>query len=157
MKGLRILIVDDEPLMRLSMVDALEAVGYDVQAAASGPEGIEAIRVREFDLVITDLRLPGVDGLTVLKSTKEKAPQTDVVVITAHGSVETAVGAMKLGAFDYITKPFQMDELLLIVERIGGLITLRRENQDLKHQLEDKFCFNGMLGANSQMRLVLDK
>ena len=157
MKGLRILIVDDEPLMRLSMVDALEAVGYDVQAAASGTEGIEAIRSREFDLVITDLRLPGVDGLSVLKATKEKAPQTDVVVITAHGSVETAVGAMKLGAFDYITKPFQMDELLIIVERAGKVIALRRENQDLKETLEDKFSFGGILGTNSQMRAVLDK
>jgi two-component system, NtrC family, response regulator AtoC len=157
MKGLRILIVDDEPLMRLSMVDALEAVGYDVQATASGTEGIEAIRLREFDLVITDLRLPGADGLSVLKATKEKAPQTDVVVITAHGSVETAVGAMKLGAFDYITKPFQMDELLLIVERAGKVIALRRENQDLKETLEDKFSFGGILGTNSQMRAVLDK
>ena len=157
MKGLRILIVDDEPLMRLSMADALEAVGYDVQAAASGTEGIEAIRLREFDLVITDLRLPGADGLAVLKATKEKAPQTDVVVITAHGSVETAVGAMKLGAFDYITKPFQMDELLLIVERAGKVIALRRENQDLKETLEDKFSFGGILGTNSQMRAVLDK
>ena len=127
MKGLTILLVDDEPLMRLSMVDALEAVGYDVHAAASGTEGIEAVRHRTFDLVITDLRLPGADGLSVLKATKDKAPETEVVVITAHGSVETAVGAMKLGAFDYITKPFQMDELLLIVERVGRVLALRRE------------------------------
>jgi len=157
MKGLAILLVDDEPLMRLSMVDALEGAGYDVHAAASGTEGIEAIRLKTFDLVITDLRLPGADGLTVLKAAKDKAPQTEVLVITAHGSVETAVGAMKLGAFDYITKPFQMDELLLIVERVGRVVTLRRENQDLKDTLEDKFCFNGILGANSRMRAVLDK
>ncbi|TKS59786.1 MAG: sigma-54-dependent Fis family transcriptional regulator [Nitrospira sp.] len=157
MKGLAILLVDDEPLIRLSMVDALEAVGYDVHAAATGTEGIEAMREKTFDLVITDLRLPGADGLTVLKAAKEKAPQTEVVVITAHGSVETAVGAMKLGAFDYITKPFQMDELLLIVERVGRVVTLRRENQDLKAALEDKFCFNGILGTNSRMRAVLDK
>jgi two-component system response regulator HydG len=80
-----------------------------------------------------------------------------VVVITAHGSVETAVGAMKLGAIDYLTKPFQMDELLLIVERIGQVVTLRRENQDLKAVLENKFCFGGILGVNSRMRAVLDK
>lgn len=157
MKGLAILLVDDEPLMRLSMVDALEAVGYDVQAAATGTEGIEAIKQKAFDLVITDLRLPGADGLAVLKATKEKSPQTEVVVITAHGSVETAVGAMKHGAFDYITKPFQMDELLMIVERVGRVVALRRENQDLKETLEDKFCFSGILGTNSQMRAVLDK
>lgn len=157
MKGLSILLVDDEPLMRLSMVDALEAVGYDVYAAGSGTEGVEAIWTHTFDLVITDLRLPGADGLTVLKAAKDKSPDTDVIVITAHGSVETAVGAMKLGAVDYLTKPFQMDELLLIVERVARVVTLRRENQDLKATLEDKFSFNGILGANSRMRGVLDK
>lgn len=78
-------------------------------------------------------------------------------MITAHGSVETAVGAMKLGAFDYVTKPFQMDELLLIVERVGRVVLLRRENQDLKAALEDKFSFGGILGANNQMRAVLEK
>ena len=157
MKGLSILLVDDEPLMRLSMVDTLEAIGHDVEAAPSGTEGIEAIRQRSFDLVITDLRLPGTDGLTVLKAAKEQSPHTEVVVITAHGSVETAVGAMKLGAFDYITKPFHMDELLFIVERLGRVVTLRRENQDLKAVLEDKFSFGGILGVNSQMRAVLEK
>src|SRR5678815_13773 len=157
MKGMAILLVDDEPLIRLSMVDALEAVGYDVRAAASGTEGLEVLRQKAFDLIITDLRLPGVDGLTVLKATKDKSPETEVVMITAHGSVESAVGAMKLGAFDYITKPFQMDELLLIVERVGRVIALRRENRDLKETLESKFCFNGILGSNSQMRGVLDK
>src|SRR5689334_23693798 len=89
MKGMAVLLVDDEPLMRLSMVDALEAVGYDVYAAASGTEGIEMLWKHKFDLVITDLRLPGADGLTVLKSAKDKSPETDVIVITAHGSVET--------------------------------------------------------------------
>ena len=157
MKGLKILIVDDEPLMRLSMVDALETVGHDVEAAPSGTEGIEAIRQRPFDIVITDLRLPGADGLTIFKASKEQSPHTEVVVITAHGSVETAVGAMKLGAYDYITKPFQMDELLLIVERVGRFLTLRRENQELKAVLEDRFSFGGILGANSQMRAVLEK
>jgi two-component system response regulator HydG len=157
MKRLSILLVDDEPLMRLSMVDALEAAGHDVHAAASGTEGIEVIGQKTFELVITDLRLPGADGLAVLKAAKEKAPETEALVITAHGSVETAVGAMKLGAFDYITKPFQMDELLLIVERVGRVVALRRENEELKAALEDKFCFNGILGANSRMRAVLDK
>ena len=157
MKGLTILLVDDEPLMRLSMVDAMEAVGYEVRAASTGTEGIELLRQKPFDLVITDLRLPGADGLAVLKATKEAAPETEVVVITAHGSVETAVGAMKLGAFDYITKPFQMDELLLIVERVGRVVRLRRETEEPKETPDDKFWFGGILGANSQMREVLDK
>lgn len=157
MTPLKILVVDDEPLMRLSMLDALEAVGHDVHAASTGTEGVDQVRKQGFDLVITDLRLPGADGLTVLKSARETHPETEVLVITAHGSVETAVGAMKLGGFDYITKPFQMDELLLIVERVGTVVALRRENRDLKQALEDKFSFGGILGANPHMRAVLDK
>ncbi|HNI67378.1 MAG TPA: response regulator, partial [Nitrospira sp.] len=132
MKGLRVLIVDDEPLMRLSMLDALEGVGCEVMAAATGTEGVTVLGTRQFDVVITDLRLPGADGLTLLKVCKERSPTTEVILITAHGSVDTAVGAIKLGAYDYITKPFQMDELLLIVERVGKILGLRRENLELK-------------------------
>lgn len=157
MKGLKIFIVDDEPLMRLSMVDALEGVGCEVSAAATGTEGVHVLEKRQFDLVITDLRLPGVDGLAILKACKERNPNTEVIMITAHGSVDTAVGAMKHGAYDYITKPFQMDELLLIVERVGRVLGLRRENVELKEVLEDTFSFGGILGRNNQMRAVLDK
>ncbi len=157
MKPLSLLIVDDEPLMRLSMSDALRAVGYDVQAAASGTEGVEAVQKRQFDIVITDLRLPGTDGLTLLQTCKQVSPRTEVVVITAHSSVETAVGAMKLGAYDYITKPFQMDELLLIVDRLAKVLALRQENLQLKEELAGKFSFQGILGKNERMRAVLEK
>lgn len=157
MKGLKVLIVDDEPLMRLSMLDALEGIGCDVTAAATGTEGLAILGIRQFDIVITDLRLPGADGLTVLKASKERSPATEVILITAHGSVDTAVGAIKLGAYDYITKPFQMDELLLIVERVGKILGLRRENLELKEVLEDRFSFNGMHGSNHQMRALLER
>lgn len=157
MKPLSLLIVDDEPLMRLSMSDALKAVGYDVQAASSGTEGVEAVQKRQFDIVITDLRLPGTDGLTLLQTCKQVSPRTEVVVITAHSSVETAVGAMKLGAYDYITKPFQMDELLLIVDRLAKVLALRQENLQLKEELAGKFSFQGILGKNERMRAVLEK
>lgn len=157
MKGFRVLIVDDEPLMRLSMVDALEGIGCEVTAAATGTEGLHVLATRPFDLVITDLRLPGADGLTILKASKERSPTTEVIVITAHGSVDTAVGAMKLGAYDYVTKPFQMDELLLVVERAGKILGLRRENLDLKETLEERFSFGGILGRNNYMRALLEK
>jgi DNA-binding NtrC family response regulator len=156
-KGLDILIVDDEPLMRLSMVDALEGIGYEVTAAATGTEGVAILGARRFDIVITDLRLPGADGLTILKVCKERSPATEVILITAHGSVDTAVGAIKLGAYDYITKPFQMDELLLIVERVGKVLRLRRENLELKEVLEDRFSFGGILGCNHHMRALMEK
>ncbi|MET0516453.1 MAG: response regulator, partial [Nitrospiraceae bacterium] len=156
MKGLKIFVVDDEPLMRLSMVDALEGVGCEVTAAATGTEGVHVLEKRQFDLVITDLRLPGADGLAILKACKERNPNTEVIMITAHGSVDTAVGALKLGAYDYITKPFQMDELLLIVERVGRVLALRRETVEPKEVLDDTFNFGGILGRNSQMRAILD-
>lgn len=157
MKGLKVFIVDDEPLMRLSMLDALEGIGCEVTAAATGTEGLAILGTRQFDIVITDLRLPGADGLTILKASKERSATTEVILITAHGSVDTAVGAIKLGAYDYITKPFQMEELLLIVERVGKILGLRRENLELKEVLEDRFSFSGMHGSNHQMRALLER
>jgi len=152
-----ILLIDDEPLMRLSMLDALKAVGYDVHAAATGQEGLEKLGKETFEIVITDLRLPGSDGLALLQVCKQRSPRTEVIVITAHGSVETAVEAMKRGAYDYITKPFSMEELLLIVERVSKVLALRQENLLLREELEGKFSFEGILGKNDRMREVLEK
>jgi DNA-binding NtrC family response regulator len=156
-KGLKLLIIDDEPLMRLSMVDALSGVGCDVVAASTGTEGIYVLEKRQFDVVITDLRLPGADGLAVLKACKERSPNSEVILITAHGSVDTAMGAMKLGAYDYITKPFQMDELLLIVERVGKMFGLRRDNVESAEVREDRFSFGGVSSRNPRMGAVLER
>lgn len=157
MKPTAVLIIDDEPLMRLSMEDALRTVGCEVRAAATGQEGLAMLEQAASDIVVTDLRLPGVDGLTLLQAARQRSPKTEVVVITAHGSVDTAVGAMKAGAYDYITKPFSMDELLLIVERIGKMQALREENAALRDELDSKFSFEGILGKNERMREVLEK
>ena len=151
-----VLLVDDEPLMRLSMTDALRAIGYDVRAAATGQEGMDLLTQAVFDIVITDLRLPGPDGLQLLHVCKQRSPRTEVIVITAHGSVETAVEAMKRGAYDFITKPFAMDELLLIVDRVSKVLALRAENLQLREALEGKFNFEGILGKNHRMRDVLE-
>ncbi len=157
MKSLRVLIVDDEPLMRLSMRDALEGIACEVTAAATGTEGLAILGTRQFDIVITDLRLPGADGLAILKESKERSPTTEVILITAHGSVDTAVGAITLGAYDYITKPFQMDELLLIVERVRKILGLRRENGEMKEVSDDRFSFSGINSGNDQMLGLLEK
>jgi DNA-binding NtrC family response regulator len=156
-KGLKILIIDDEPLMRLSMVDALGGIGCEVAAASTGTEGIRAIEKRQFDVVITDLRLPGADGLAVLKACKERNANTEVILITAHGSVDTAMGAMKLGAYDYITKPFQMDELLAIVERVGKMFGLRGDTVESAMAREEGVTFAGMIGRSARMREVLEQ
>ena len=152
-----VLIIDDEPLMRLSMLDALKAEGYQVQEASNGEEGIRKAKTDRYDLVITDLKMPGSDGLQVVRACKECSPETEVIVITAHGSVDTAVQAMKLGAHDYVTKPFSMDELLLTVDRATKVQALRQENTALRQELEGKFNFDGMVGKNEQMRQLLEK
>ncbi len=157
MKAPTTLIIDDEPLIRLSMVDALKAVGYDVRAAATGQEGLQILNTDAIDILITDLRLPGMDGLEILHASKQRSPRTEVIMITAHGSVDTAVEAMKRGAYDYVTKPFSMDELLLIVDRVAKVLALRQENLLLREELEDKFSFQGILGKNDRMREVLEK
>ncbi len=157
MRNPAVLIIDDEPLMRLSMVDALKAVGYDVEEASTGDEGIEQFRARRYDLVITDLRMPGSDGLQVVQACKAGSSDTEVIVITAHGSVGTAVQAMKLGAYDYITKPFSMDELLLTVDRATKVVALRQENTALREELEGKFSFEGIVGKHERMRQVIEK
>jgi two-component system response regulator AtoC len=155
MKPPSLLIIDDEPLMRLSVMDALKAVGYDVRAASTGQEGLDLLRKEPFDVVISDLRLPGASGLELLQSCKQLSPKTEVILITAHGSVETAVEAMKVGAYDYITKPFSMEELLLIVERVIKVLASRQESR--RDEIEAKFAFQGIVGNNEQMRKVLDR
>ena len=141
-----ILIIDDEPLMRLSISDALKAEGYNIASVESGGEGLKAIKDNAYDIVITDLKLPEVDGLQILKGCRQYSPVTKILMITAHGSVETAVEAMKLGAYDYITKPFSMEEMLLIVKRLIRLRDLEDENIYLKEKIEDKYDFSGIIG-----------
>jgi DNA-binding NtrC family response regulator len=152
-----VLIIDDEPLMRISIADAMKAEGYQAKVASTGPEGMELIKKGPFEIVISDLRLPGLDGLRILQTCKEVSPRTGVIVITAHGSVETAVEAMKMGAYDYVTKPFSMDELILIVKRLVKVLELEDENRSLREELEGRFSFKGLLGKNDRMREVLEK
>ncbi|WKZ33805.1 MAG: sigma-54 dependent transcriptional regulator [Thermodesulfobacteriota bacterium] len=154
----RILIIDDEPLMRISIGDALKDEGYEVSDAATGREGLAVARdgITPFDIVITDLRLPDIDGLEVLKSLRKSSPEAMVVLITAFGAVETAVEAMKYGAYDYVTKPFAMDELLIMIRRMLRLKDLERENQALKEQVEGRYNFSGIVGRSDKMNEIFE-
>lgn len=152
-----ILIIDDEPLMRISISDALRIEGYNIHSVASGNEGLKAIMENPYDVVITDLKLPGVDGLHILKACKQYSERTKIVMITAYGSVDTAVEAMKQGAYDYITKPFSMDELILIVGRLIELRDLEDENIYLKEKIEEKYDFSGIIGKSKKMMDVFEK
>ena len=153
----RILIIDDEPLMRIAIRDALLAEGYEVKVVGSGKEGKSLIPGGGYDALITDLRLPEVDGIEILKTAMGYSPKTKVIMITAYGSVNTAVEAIKQGAYDYLTKPFSMDELLIIVRRLLAIRELECENLQLKEKINELSHFEGIIGRNSKMREVMDK
>ena len=152
----RVLVVDDEKSMRDLLSITLEKEGYDVVTAAGGEAAIEALRRDATDAVITDLRMPKVDGLQVLRAAKEIFPDVAVIVVTAVASTETAVEAMKLGAYDYITKPFKLDEVSLIVRNALERKRLRDENLYLRKQLETQHRFENIIGKSGRILEVFD-
>ena len=152
----RILIVDDEKSMRDLLSITLEKEGYDVSSATGGETAIEMLHRDSVDVVITDLRMPKVDGLQVLRAAKEISPDTTVIMITAVASTESAVEAMKLGAYDYITKPFKLDEVNLIVRNALERKRLRDENLYLRRQLETQHRFENIIGKSSRITEVFD-
>ncbi|MEW6409931.1 MAG: response regulator [Nitrospirota bacterium] len=113
----RILVIDDEAIVRLSCERTLIPEGYEVETVPSGEEGLKCLEDGIFDIVLTDLKMPDMDGIEILQKIKEGWPNTEVIIITGFGTVGTAVQAIKLGAFDYIEKPFTPDELLSVVKR----------------------------------------
>ena len=152
----RVLVVDDEKSMRELLAITLERQGYEVSVAEDGEVAIQAVRRDGFDVIITDLRMPNADGLQVLRAAKEHTPETVVIVITAVGSTETAVEAMKLGAYDYITKPFKLDEIHVIIRRALERKRLRDENLYLRKQLETQHRFDNIVGKSARMAEIFD-
>ncbi|OPY10253.1 MAG: Transcriptional regulatory protein ZraR [Syntrophus sp. PtaB.Bin001] len=138
MNNLNILVVEDGQSQREMLRDFLIKEGHNVAEAASGEDAVQLVANRAFDLVLLDYKMPGMDGMQVLQEVKRLNPETDVVIITAYGTIETAVDAMKAGAVDYITKPLEFDELLLLVDRVSERRTLIRENEILRRQLKDQ-------------------
>jgi len=156
MPDTRVLVVDDERSMRDLLAIMLKQAGHDVALAEGGAEAIATLKREPFDLIVTDLRMREVDGLAVLRAAKEHSPQTVVLVITAFASTETAVEAMKLGAYDYITKPFKMDEVKLTIANALERKRLQDENQALKRQLRRERGFENFVGRNRQMLDIFD-
>jgi len=152
----KILIIDDDTSLRRVLEYNLQEAGYRVVAAAGGEEGLRLFGEEAPALVITDMKMPGMDGLQVLKAVKERSPETLVMIITAFGTVDIAVEAMKLGAYDYITKPFNRDELKLTVAKALQFTGLAAENKRLKDQLSDRSDFRTIVGASRQMERVFD-
>jgi len=150
-----ILIIDDEKNIRDVLDILLQAEGYKVTLADGGVEGIEILKKDIFDLIITDIKMPYVDGFQILKSTKELSPDTDVVLITAYGTTESAIEAMKLGAYDYIQKPFKMDEIRLVVKKAMERRRLKEEIMLLRKQFEEAGSPDSIIGTSSKMKDLL--
>jgi len=152
----KILIIDDDNSLRRVLEYNLQEEGYDVKAASSGEEGLYWFGQSKPDLVISDMKMTGMDGLMVLKSIKERSPETLVIIITAFGTVDVAVEAMKNGAYDYITKPFNRDELKLTVKKALQFNGLTEENKRLKSELTDKADFRTIVGSSKEMEKVFN-
>ncbi len=150
----RILVVDDEKSMRDFLSIMLKKEGHEVVAAENGDGAVKAVQAEIFDLVITDVKMPGVDGIELLKIIKEVSPETVVIMITAFATAETAVEAMKLGAYDYITKPFKVEEIKLIIQKALEKRLLRRENILLRREIESRAGFENFIGKSGPMQRV---
>jgi len=150
----KILIVDDEAAARTSLTELLRGEGYTVEAAADGFKALARVEELEPDLVLTDLNMPGIDGVELLRKLKESSPELPVVLMTAYGGVETAVSAMHEGAADYLTKPLNIDELSIILARTLENSKLRREASELRGRLRERFSFDNIVGSSPEMQRV---
>ena len=150
----KILVIDDDTSLRRVLEYNLQEEGYEVETAASGEEGLRLFTKLQPDLVITDMKMSGMDGLMVLNSIKASSPETLVIIITAFGTVDVAVEAMKAGAYDYITKPFNRVALKLTVKKALQFSGLAEENKRLKDELTDKADFRSIVGSSHEMERV---
>src|SRR5690349_15196935 len=148
----RILVVEDEDKLRRVIQLHLESAGFDADGAASAEQAIPLAGMA--DLIITDLRLPGMNGLQFMQQLQARGVQAAILVITAHGSVEAAVDAMKLGAADFLQKPFSLDHLGAVVQKVMVLQSLRAENQRLREQLDERYQFDNIIGRSAAMREI---
>jgi two-component system response regulator HydG len=147
----RVLIIDDDEAHAEVIAEGIERAGCDPVTASSGEGGLAALDREEFDVVITDLVMQGIDGIRVLKEARRRSEFTEVLIVTGHGSVETAVQAMQEGAADYITKPVNIRELRAILEKLAEKQALKKHNVELRRQLDQKYGFENILGNSKPM------
>jgi two-component system response regulator AtoC len=152
----KVLIVDDESGMRHMLSVLLEREGYSIDTAQNGKEGLDKIKSNEYALVLCDIRMPEMDGLTFLESTKSLNKQLPVIMMSAFGNVDTAIEAMKKGAYDYVSKPFKADEILIRLQRLTDQETLMFENQSLKRVLHQETSFSNIIARSPRMLDIFD-
>ncbi|MFP6616516.1 MAG: sigma-54 dependent transcriptional regulator [Candidatus Hydrogenedentota bacterium] len=151
-----ILVTEDDQVQRDILADILSDADYSVSTADSGVTALAQLEADTFDLLLTDMRMPEMDGLQLLQESKRLRPETEVVVMTAHASVETAVRAMKEGATDYLSKPFDKDELLMVIERVLEKHDLKLQNEQLRKLVHDTVALGNIIGNSDAMQQVFD-
>ncbi|MBE0713781.1 MAG: sigma-54-dependent Fis family transcriptional regulator [Candidatus Aminicenantes bacterium] len=149
-------LIDDEPVIHDVLGQLLTSEGYEVEISASGEEALEKFPSQSFDVILLDLLMPGMDGIEVLRRIKKVDPLAAVIIITAYGSVESAIAAMKIGALDYVQKPFKHDDLLLTIEKAIERKRLQDENVRLKDELRQRYGFANIIGKSQAMKSVFD-
>src|SRR5438874_8554300 len=154
---IRVLVVDDDEPHAQAVAESLERVGYECVVATSGAAGLRLIEEQDFDIVLTDLIMEGVGGMEVLARAKQELPEAEVVILTGHQTIQTAVAAMQAGAATYLTKPLDINELRTVVDKRSQSQRLVRSNLELRRQLNEKFGFEGVIGNSPAMHQVLDR
>src|SRR5947209_2732546 len=154
---LRVLVIDDERFHAEAVAESLERVGYSCVVATSGSAGARKIEHEDFDVILTDLRMEDMDGLAVVRKARQELPDSEIIVITGHGDIKTAVEAIKEGAANYLAKPVDLAELRAIVDKAAERLRLARTNRELKRQLDERFGFEGVIGNSPKIHDVLNK
>ena len=156
-KTARILLIDDDESFRQILDFNLKKEGYEVVSAIDGKKGLKRLEAESFGVVITDMKMPGLDGMEVLRRVKTQHPETIVIMITAHGSIEMAVEAMREGAYDYITKPLNRDALFMTLEKALQYQDLKEENLRLKEALGERFQVGRILGTSPAIKALVQQ
>ncbi|HLA85812.1 MAG TPA: sigma-54 dependent transcriptional regulator [Thermoguttaceae bacterium] len=152
-----VLIVDNEKSHAEVVAEGLERVGFHCQVATSGTQGTRMIESGDYDIIVTDLMMNDIDGLGILDRAKESLPECEVILMTGHGTIPSAVEAIRRGAFNYLLKPLKIDQLRAVVQKAAESGALRRDNLELKRRLDEKYGFEGVVGASRQMRDVIER
>ena len=153
----RILVVDDQNRQRETLVQVLEQWGHEVRQATDGQAALDMVKSEPLDLILTDLRMPGMSGVQLLEGCRELRPDIAVIVMTAYGTIEGAVEAMRLGALDFLTKPIDLDQLEVVVQRTLGMGRLVKENRALRRRLAESTGGFRLLGGSDAMREILGR
>lgn len=152
----KILLIDDSPEILAHLSEYLRNEGFDLETSDNGEQGISMMERKFYDVILTDLKMPHIDGMEVLKYVTKHSQDSVCILLTGYGTIKNAVEAVKLGAFDYLTKPVKMEEILITLRRAFEFRDLKRENLNLKNQLKKKYKFENIIGDSERMRRIFE-